>query len=198
MIFAGNGQMDTKLRLLPPLASTKLLHVLRDPRDWVASVLTQRRADDLEYSSSIIAGLQYSACDVEDFSPPYRKIRKLLEQFQRRAADSEIDVVEMLALEWVGHTLPVLQSSSADRLFIVWLEDLILEPEKTLEKAFEFLGFPLPMASRHHLLQMVRSRGIPLSSGEVIDHRQLERWRRVLSPEEVRTVEKTVAEFMKI
>ena len=201
VIFAGNGQMNTKLSLFPPLASTKLLHVLRDPRDWVAGVLSRTQVDVSEYWSNLITGLQYSVCGVEDFSPPYRKIRTLLQQFQRKAADFEIDMVEMLALEWVGHALPVLQPqlpSSSSHPFIVWLEDLLLEPEKTLEKAFEFLGFPLPMASRHHLLQLVRSRGVPLTSGEVIDYRRLERWRTVLSPEDVRTVERTVAEFVEI
>ena len=199
VVFAGDGQMNTKLSLFPPLSSTKLLQVLRDPRAWVASALT--RVDVSEYWGNIVAGLQFSACDVEHFSPPYKKLRKLLQQFQSEAANAEINMVEMLALEWVGHAFPVLRPESplsSERLYVVWMEDLLLEPEKTLEQVFEFLGLPLPMASQHHLLQLVRSRGIPLSSGEVIDHRQREWWKTVLSSEDIRTVERTVAEFVEL
>ena len=194
VMVAEDGKMDAKVALLPH-KSTWVIHVVRDPRAWVGDILEHKRYSQVW--ADIHWGFKPPVCPIGEtslMSAPYKRLAELVNRYQ----DGEtLDQIEVLSLYWVAHVMSVLQSGiDEDRLLTVWLEDLVLEPERTAEKIFgEFLGMPFPPASRHHVLQYTRSKALQLSSGEIIDHRNIERWKKVLTTKDIDAIERIVGEY---
>ena len=195
VVHSGAGELSAEMNRFPLTDSTRLIHFLRDPRAWIAAVT---KTDSIvRIWNEIMKMMTTLDCPVDKLIPPFQKLHALVEA----AHNSEnFDLVEALALYWSGHTLGALQSEQSSRhLKVVWLEALVREPEATLEGVMEgFLGLPLAPASRHLLLQYTRSSELRLPSGELLRHTDMEWWRRVLHPKDVRTVEWTVSEYINL
>ena len=189
VIYAAGGQMDTKLNLFPIKPSTRVLYLARDPRAWVAFAVQSGKSKFI-LTDSIPHVLRTAECLGGKLSKPYRHLKELIKE------KSDANNIEALALYWSGHVLGAIQSEPNAHFKLVWLDDLIREPEATLEGVVEgFLGLPLAPASRHLLLQYTRSSELRLPSGELLRHTDMEWWRKVLHPEEVRRVERVTSEF---
>ncbi len=199
VILSHYGHMDSKLALLPRNPSTKLVHVLRDPRSWVAYVLkTSGKLSSFIKNLNTNLVKKPSPCLPKANSPLQQRLRAQLDSYK----EGKASIVELLALYWVSHALPVLtfKQEASDQLLIVWLEDLVVHPESEGERIVEgFLGLPLSPASRHYLLQLTRSEAYTLwSTGEIVNQRKIQSWKTILTPQEIQMVENTVSEFVNI
>lgn len=198
VVLSNFGRMDSKLAMLPSNPSTKVVHVMRDPRSWVAYVLKSpgKLSSFLTTLSNNLA--KTAPCMPESYSAFQQHLWAKLNQYIKE--EGNVSAVELLTLYWVSHTLPVLnfRESASDQLLIVWLEDLVLQPERAGERIVEeFLGLPLPPASRHYLLQLTRSGAYSLpSTGEFLDPRSVNLWKKSLTPQEIGIVDSIVKKFI--
>ena len=67
----------------------------------------------------------------------------------------------------------------------IHLEDLILNPRKTAESLFRFLGVPLSPAAEHRILTVARTEQFSLGvSGEIVGAKIVDAWERELRSED--------------
>ena len=164
--------------------------VVRDPRAWVNAWLREIRVDGtlrdaVHEAHNTIKTQGCHEKNMSYFAPEFHELQRVLLERENK---NDTDPVVLLAHLWAAHMNALLQVNSylhKESIRFIHLEDLILNPRKTAESLFRFLGVPLSPAAEHRILTVVRTEKFPLGvSGEIVGAKIVDAWERELRSED--------------
>ena len=192
-LVSTNGFWNLKLPWMQEAlgSSARVIYTVRDPRSWVAYMIDSKAYEFIpDMLRELFAG---DPCSMQGtvLHPAYTQLKSLVSE-----KDLE-DPVKLLAHLWYADTSATLDVlAGTNNFIIIRVEDLVVEPEKTVEITFAFVGMPFTMAARHYVLQMTRSNDFKLPFNEQLRPTNLNFWRNILSGDDINTIESITMTLM--
>jgi len=183
-----NGNWNLKLPWIQSVIGdgVRILYVVRDPRSWVAHVLTNKLYKVVK--DFVTESLRSSNCLFKkNYAWQFEPVRNLVEKM---LSDESINPVLFLSNLWYADTITTLHNlKEADNFIIIKIEDLVLNPEETSRMILAFVGTPLYTASLHQILQLTRSNFLPQTQWDELRDDNLLNWQQELSKADIRIIE---------
>ena len=168
--------------------------VVRDPRGWVNSWLREIRVngtlrDAVREAFEMIKAQSCHEKNMSNFVTEFHEMQAVLLRHENK---NDVDTVALLAHLWAAHMNAVLRVNSnllKESIRFIHLEDLILEPRKTAESIFRFLGVPLSPAAEHRIVTVVRTEEFSLgASREIVGSKTVAAWERELKSKDAERI----------
>uniref|UniRef100_UPI00398E90E3 dermatan-sulfate epimerase-like protein n=1 Tax=Pristiophorus japonicus TaxID=55135 RepID=UPI00398E90E3 len=173
--------------------STRALHVVRDPRAWIYSLLYNSKPSlyslrnvPQHLSMLFKEGNDKERCDLHTgYAFEYELLRR---QFSAPARNT----VSLLAHLWLANTRAALRINKKlppANYQLLKFEDLVGFPQETAEKIYAFLGFPLPPTVLNRILFATSTNLFHLPFEGEVSPGNLHLWRDKMPEKDIRVIE---------
>ncbi|XP_072014068.1 dermatan-sulfate epimerase-like protein [Amphiura filiformis] len=177
----------------------RAIHVIRDPRAWVANFLRNGHNLYQEFAVQQELSVMFKQSNrtcvprgryAKEYNPLWIELRK-----QSRGVQLHLQLAHL----WEANTHAVLtnlMTLPATNARIVRYEDLVMDSQGSAEVVYDFIGYPLRPAMIHQLLQATHSGVYRTSYEGVISEETLTVWQQELTDEQIKDIETVCGELM--
>ena len=183
-----NGEWNLKLSWVHSVIGdgARIMYVVRDPRSWVAHILTNQLYDAVK--RSVRESFLSSRCLFKkNYAWQFDSLRNLIEKM---LSDEHVDPILFLSNLWYADTITTLKNlKESNNCLIIKIEDVIAKPEDTARMIFASVGMPLTTMSLHRILQLTQSNFLSETQEDELRIDNLFNWQKELSMQDIRLIE---------